>query len=174
MGVVRRRSGQARGWKPCAWLPKGERYLSGFARRSARPEAARAGAYAGGYRRVFWLPILGRARCASRRAARPGAAADACAGVARRTLARCCHLVAVVLLASYCRRSRLSTNGASSSSPGNSSQVCVSLFRRPCPAGRAPNNFLGRAKFELVLLNASLLGSALERSAAPLSHSAVA
>ena len=62
-----------------------------------------------GNRRVFWLPNLGRARCVSRRAARPGAAADACAGVARRTRARCCHLVAVVLLASYCRRSMLST-----------------------------------------------------------------
>ena len=39
--------------------------------------------------------------------------------------------------------------------PSNSSQVYVSRFRRACLADRAPNNFFGRAKFELVLLNAS-------------------
>ena len=80
-------------------LPEGARsHLSGFARRPAWPEAARAGAYAGGSACVlavlFWAAEAGRARPRA-----PAGQPRMCArGVGRRTLARCCHLVAVVLL----------------------------------------------------------------------------
>ena len=99
----------------------------------------------------FW----GRARCvcATRRA--PGAAAALRGGASdSRALF---HLVAVVLLASYCRRSRLSTADCSSSS---SSKTSSRWWRRPWFWGvgswdKGEANIFGRAKLELVFLNAS-------------------
>ena len=151
----RRRSGQRGDGNHARGCPRAHARVSRGSPDAPRGPRQPARGRTRGNRRVFWLPNLGRARCVSRRAARPGAAADVCAGGgaadSRALLSPGCCCVARV----YCRRSRLSSNGASSSSPSNSSQVYVSRFRRACLADRAPNIFFGRAKFKLVLLNAS-------------------
>ena len=125
MRFVRRRSGR-RGVEPCAWLPRGRagrvfRDALGAARDSGQPARARTR----GNRRVFWL-FWGRARCVSRRAARPGQPRMRARGwggglsrVGVTWLLLCCSRRIVVDRGSQ-------TADCSSSSPSNSSQVCVS------------------------------------------------
>ena len=137
-------------------LPEGARsHLSGFARRPAWPEAARAGAYAGGSACVLAV-LFWAAEAGARAASRPrGAALDVCAGGgaadSRALLSPGCCCVARSIVVD--RGSQ--TTVPALARPSNSSQVYVSRFRRACLADRAPNNFFGRAKFKLVLLNAS-------------------
>ena len=143
------------GVEPCAWLPRGRagrvfRDALGAARDSGQPARARTR----GESACFGCRFLG-ARAAPRDAPRVpgqprmrggGEAADS-----RALLSPGCCCVARSIVVD--RGSQ--TTVPALARPSNSSQVYVSRFRRACLADRAPNIFFGRAKFKLVLLNAS-------------------
>ena len=109
----------------------------------------------GGFWRVFWLPFFGQLKRGARGLAPRWAASMCTRGVgaadSRALLSPGCCCVARSIVVD--RGSQ--TTVPALARPSNSSQVYVSRFRRACLADRAPNIFFWRAKFELVLLNAS-------------------